>query len=277
MPAPLNGHAFAPVLLEHLQAAATSGLPLGTLVLWGIIRMTMNGAAEPAPIYEGDLAKQFATSERTIRRWVRILEGHGQVVRRRGWPNAYLAVLPDEKPDAGVRLSGAKPDTRVRQNRTPVSAKPDARVRQKRTPVSAQHHRQLQEETESEKENNRLLSLAFGRGWSERQKAALLNTVDKARAAGVPVPFMAHALVSRKATGEPWKRIDQAVNKAKEIVQWLNLALEPKHLEDLQHLIDFGAAGNETPKTIRVDGERLVVAQIVNQCTTWPAPCEKSA
>jgi hypothetical protein len=132
------------------------------------------------------------------------------------------------------------------------------------------------DDTDQEREDGRLLSLAFPRGPSEKQRANLLDPVDKARAAGVPAPFIGHALISKKTRGAPWHRVDRAVEKAEQILQMLNLALDPKHLQDLQHLVDFAAAGNELPKTVPVDGERLVVAQILNQCTTWPAAAKVS-
>ena len=251
-------------------------------IAWAFIAFSQVAPDEAPDVELWKIVEATGVPARTLQRALAQLADKGllKVTPRRGKASTYRVLLPAERAcgEGNPRQNGV--GTHARLAGVPRHSGVGTHARLARVPRHSGVGTSLQstvKETNEHREDDRLLSLAFGRGWTDRQKAALLNTVDKARAAGVPVPFMAHALVSRKATGEPWKRIDQAVNKAKEIVQWLNLALEPKHLEDLQHLIDFGAAGNETPKTIRVDGERLVVAQIVNQCTTWPAPCEKSA
>lgn len=119
-------------------------------------------------------------------------------------------------------------------------------------------------------EKERLLSLAFPKGATEKQRAALLKPVREAAAAGVPYPLMAHALVSPKTDGAPWKRIDEAKARARGIVEAVNDDSQ-KHFEDLAHLLNYAQNGGDgLPARIEVGGKRYGLSATVRQCTTWP-------
>ena len=249
-------------------------------IAWAFMAFSQVAPDEAPDVELWKIVEATGVPARTLQRALAQLADKGllKVTPRRGKASTYRVLLPAERAcgEGNPRQNGV--GTHARLAGVPRHSGVGTHARLAGVPRHSGVGTSLQvtvDGTDEQRDEARLLSLAFPRGWNERQRTALLNPVDKARAAGVPVAFMAHALVSRKTTGEPWKRVDQAVEKAKEIVQWLNLALEPKHLEDLQHLIDFAAAGNELPKTIPVDGQRLLVAQILKQCTAWPASCEK--
>ena len=138
MPAPLNGHAFVPVLLEHLQAATKKGLPLGALVLWGMIRHDMPDAGRPVEVSEKELAQRFGVARRTLGRWLTDLKVQGWLVSesRAGFSSFYRALLSDEKAGGGTTPVSRPLDTDVQGGTTPVSRPLDTDVQGGTTPVS---------------------------------------------------------------------------------------------------------------------------------------------
>jgi hypothetical protein len=112
-----------------------------------------------------------------------------------------------------------------------------------------------------------LLSLAFPDGATEKQTKAVNTSLRQARQAGVPDPWIAHALVSRKTDGPPWKRIDHAIGTAKAIVQGIRKAgrLKPT---DLRHLVDLAEREGIEALPARIGG--WTAKAVLRQATEWP-------
>lgn len=165
------------------------------------------------------------------------------------------------------------PDASVPQVGTPECPEPgDTSVPQ----VGTRQEEVKKNGTRREKED-RLLSLAFPDGASEKQQAALFKPVREAVDAGVPYALLAHALVSKKTDGAPWERIDRAKAKARAIVEAANRK-STKHFEDLRHLVDYAQhGGNGLPAKVQVGAEDLRMIRVVRQCTTWPGPSNETS
>jgi len=157
LPAPLNGHAFVPVLLEHLQAATKKGLPLGALVLWGMIRHDMPDAERPVEVSEKELAQRFGVARRTLGRWLTDLKVQGWLVSesRAGFSSFYRALLSDEKAGGGTTPVSRPLDTDVQGGTTPVSRPLDTDVQGGTTPVSRQQLRTRRDERAAQKKRTR--------------------------------------------------------------------------------------------------------------------------
>ena len=110
---------------------------------------------------------------------------------------------------------------------------------------------------------------------SVKQRRAFLNALTSARRAGVPLLFVAHACLSKKTEGPPWKRIDHAIARARAVVKGVNRLGGGKHFEDLRHVIDYvGGGGNDLPGRIKTDKGTFNLSVIVRQGTTWPESAE---
>ena len=122
---------------------------------------------------------------------------------------------------------------------------------------------------ENAKETETLLSLCFVNP-SVKQQRAFLNSLHAARQEGVPIRFVARGLLSKRIDGPPWKRIDDAIARARAIGESLNSACG-KHFEDLQHVVDYAGGGaNGLPRRIGTTAGVFSVAAILQQVTTWP-------
>lgn len=115
------------------------------------------------------------------------------------------------------------------------------------SPCSKQKHKQ-EAEAKTERENSgqppaeKILSLSFPHGCSEKQRQATLTAITQAERAGVPYAFLEAAITSKKANGPAWKRIDDAMAKAGKIVEAVNEACGRKRFSDLQNLVDVATA-----------------------------------
>ena len=107
----------------------------------------------------------------------------------------------------------------------------------------------------------RLLSLSFPSGATDKQRTAFLTTLTEAKRQGVPDPFIAHALVSPKAEGVAWKRIDDGIEKAKIIVDKAN-GLGAKRFLDLQQVVDYAEGEGKDGPVARLAG--------IRQAREWP-------
>jgi hypothetical protein len=133
---------------------------------------------------------------------------------------------------------------------------------------SSTHKEKKSLKEQREDDFERLLALAFPAGASKKQKTALENTATQARSEGVPFPWMAWAIKSRKIKGaaEPWKRIDIAMADAKRYVSAAGRSAD-KQFQDLEHLVEYAAGGgNGLPKLV----EGVGLQKIIKMATTWP-------
>jgi len=203
------------------------------------------------------LCGQAPTSGQAVIRWVE-------------WPPPPL-----EAPSTTASLgSSASPGSSATADAT-ANATADAGRGTTASPGRHQEDQDIQENQEREKarpptadNGERLLSLSFPDGATEKQTKALNASLRQARQAGVPDPWIAHALVSRKTDGPPWKRIDHAIGTAKTIVQKIRKAgrLKPT---DLRHLVDLAEREGIEALPARICGGWTAKA-VLQQATEWP-------
>jgi len=202
------------------------------------------------------LCGQAPTEGQDVTRWVT-------------WPPPPL-----EAPSTTASLgSSASPGSSATADAT-ANATADAGRGTTASPGRHQDVEEIQDAQEGEKarpptadNGGRLLSLSFPDGATGKQTKALNASLRQARQAGVPDPWLAHALVSRKTDGPPWKRIDHAIGTAKSIVQEIRKAgrLKPT---DLRHLVDLAEREGIEALPARIGG--WPAKAVLRQATEWP-------
>ncbi|MEA3368381.1 MAG: hypothetical protein U9R68_09745, partial [Planctomycetota bacterium] len=99
------------------------------------------------------------------------------------------------------------------------TAAPDGMVRQADLEDFRDRHADLLQPARGDNETvTHLLAIAPDDGASEKARAILANRFHEALAAGVPAPYLAHALRSKRLTGGPADRIKTAKAVAREVV-----------------------------------------------------------
>ena len=128
---------------------------------------------------------------------------------------------------------------------------------------------------EQEREDfERILSLAFPGGATNKQRVAMKTTIQTARRQGVPLPFVAHALISRRQDlpAAPWKRADKAIETAAQFIHALNIHEGRQRWTDLQQVVQAASEGQggEFPRNVDLPGGPRSFAATLRLAAKWP-------